>query len=72
VRVAREGNGMTGPQHYRQAERFISGDHRDEEGALQIALVHATLALAAATAVSGDNADYEDGRAWREVAAEPR
>jgi hypothetical protein len=52
---------MTGPWHYAEAERLIagithnrmleSGDHRD---ILALAQVHATLALAAATAGIAD------------------
>ena len=52
---------MTGPEHYRQAERLLdlahkhtdTGDARDEELATLFtarATAHATLALAAATA----------------------
>jgi hypothetical protein len=63
---------MTGPEHYKRAEWFISRDHGDEEGALELAPVHATLALAAATAINGDTADYADAQAWTEAAAEPR
>jgi hypothetical protein len=37
---------MTGPEHYRAAERMLDGTPMDQ----QAALVHATLALAAATA----------------------
>lgn len=58
---------MTGPEHYREAERLTAvvtkpdalsgnrllqpGDHRD---ILALAQVHATLAHAAATALCGD------------------
>lgn len=49
---------MTGPEHYREAEahlataaqNFLAGD--DASSALAAAQVHATLALAAATAVN--------------------
>lgn len=52
---------MTGPEHYRKAETLVeAADDRfadgDEEGGVvlsQIAQVHATLALAAATAMAG-------------------
>jgi hypothetical protein len=37
---------MTGPEHYKEAERLLNGDPLDQ----QAAQVHATLALAAATA----------------------
>lgn len=62
-----EGNIMTGAQHYTEAEQFGA-----EQTQVQVALVHATLALAAATAISGDNADYADHSAWTEAAGEPR
>lgn len=49
---------MTGPEHYREAEKhlavaaknFLAGD--DTSSALAAAQVHATLALAAATALT--------------------
>lgn len=62
---------MTGAQHYKEAERIL-GETGAQKPEVQLALVHATLALAAATAISGDNADYPDHRAWTEVAGEPR
>ena len=37
---------MNGPQHYHEAERLLGGDMQD----IAAAQVHATLALAAATA----------------------
>ena len=73
---------MTGPEHYREAERLaklasdyegLPGSHHIQVG--QVAQVHAALALAAATAlVMGDNGNtplraYD---AWAEVAGEPR
>jgi len=49
---------MNGPDHYRAAEQLLlDAEHFDSEQgayALQFAQVHATLALAAATAESGD------------------
>ena len=72
---------MTGPEHYREAERLaklasdyegLPGSHHIQVG--QVAQVHAALALAAATAlVMGDNGNtplraYD---AWAEVAGEP-
>jgi hypothetical protein len=62
---------MTGTQHYKEAERLLE-EFRGQSQQVQLALVHATLALAAATAINGDNADYADHRAWTEVAGEPR
>ncbi|ANA85356.1 hypothetical protein KNU54_gp55 [Gordonia phage VanDeWege] len=49
---------MNGPQHYREAERLISTARPDSPDArdpviLATAQVHATLALAAATVLSG-------------------
>ena len=47
---------MTGPQHYREAERLLAaldgrgrGETLGEEGIVAEAQVHATLALASAT-----------------------
>jgi GMP synthase PP-ATPase subunit len=62
---------MTGPDHYREAERILK-ELGTEQKHLLVAQVHATLALAAATAISGDSADYNDSRAWRLVAVEDR
>ena len=57
---------MTGPEHYVEAERLIGGFYNEKD--VQQALVHAVLALAAATAISGDTAEYAELRAWTEVA----
>jgi len=62
---------MTGPEHYRQAERLLAAAiHREtiDQTSVRIAeaQVHATLALAAATA-NGRSASTEDARAWREA-----
>ncbi|WP_101784262.1 hypothetical protein [Nonomuraea indica] len=73
---------MTGPEHYREAERLIGAvTHRgllepgDHSGVLALAQVHATLALAAATAilgpVAGTGYDDHDLDAWRAAAATP-
>ena len=58
---------MTGPEHYREAERLlaIAGMPKYREGAQQLlaeAQVHATLALVAATAVVSD-----DEQQWRDA-----
>jgi hypothetical protein len=66
-----EGSIMTGAQHYKEAERILE-QFGAQQPQVQLALVHATLALAAATAISGDSADYADQSAWAEVAGEPR
>ncbi|AOE44319.1 hypothetical protein SEA_EYRE_39 [Gordonia phage Eyre] len=49
---------MNGPEHYREAERLISVAQPDspdvrDVAIINLAAVHATLALAAATALSG-------------------
>ena len=80
---------MTGPEHFREAERLTavvtkpdaltghrllnSGDHRD---VLALAQVHATLSLAAATALGnegeGRTQPSKDRAAWFDVASECR
>ena len=62
------GDLMTGPEHYIAAEELLEdvGHAREEDDAarvLGIAQVHATLALAAATAVGRERRDI-DNRAW--------
>jgi hypothetical protein len=68
---------MTGPQHYREAERCISAVTTskgvlqmgsDVDAVLRLAQVHATLAAAAATGLKEDMSVVASG-AWREVAA---
>jgi len=59
---------MTGPEHYQEAERLIGGFYDAKD--VQLAMVHATLALAAATAVSGNDMHDPDFRAWAAVASE--
>ena len=65
---------VTGPEHYREAERImremtIIEDGRTQEVALPEAMaaaqVHAILALAGATGVDAKGAD---GQAWTDVA----
>lgn len=59
---------MTGPEHYREAELLISLP-ADDRG-LQIALVHATLALAATTAAAIPLEGNEPiAQAWHEAGA---
>lgn len=70
---------MDGPSHYREAEQLIreaesAGDGEPTiwsvEEALATAQVHATLALAAATALSdGEGLSLRDYSAWCDVAA---
>lgn len=70
---------MTGPGHYTSAEQWLykaqhegaRGDAETAESCAAIAQVHATLALAAATAMndgSGGMGAY-DWDAWREAAS---
>jgi hypothetical protein len=61
---------MTGPEHYREAEQLLgarrSGESAEDAASrLAEAQIHATLALAAATALTGN---AEADRAWRDVA----
>jgi len=68
---------MTGPEHYREAERilertFLEDHYRNYH--LQTAQAHATLALAAATALMQSAAGMfplAEYKAWVEAAAEP-
>ena len=75
----------TGPEHYREAERLMSmcvGSDGNPppfgepalDAYMQLAQTHATLALAAATALmtaTGDSAPAEqDSEEWRRVASE--
>ena len=64
---------MTGPEHYREAERLLGalagqdrGTFPQEDRVVAEAQVHATLALAAATALSGSGLE---SAAWRDAAA---
>ncbi|GAA2092515.1 hypothetical protein [Actinomadura alba] len=73
---------MTGPEHYREAERLAKqanhwtyGDGGDPVAGAALAAeaqVHATLALAAATALMGstNHARVVDANAWQAVAGE--
>jgi hypothetical protein len=68
---------MTGPEHYREAERLIwdlEGGLMDPtlHAALPLAQVHATLALTAATAITEGSRSREDRKAWVEACAGPR
>lgn len=59
---------MTGPEHYLEAERLIGDDplyDPPSAGNIALAQVHATLALAAATAMGHcDSMDDFDYMAW--------
>ncbi len=79
---------MTGPEHYQKAERLLreageasnpDGEMSDAEvvqfiaSTMAAAQVHATLALAAATALSNScDLPSPDWRAWYAVAAAPK
>jgi len=74
---------MTGPEHYTEAERLLALAGRHSSGAtydpewtltLTAAQVHATLALAAATAVGTagpDSHEWADAAATRPSTAKP-
>jgi len=65
-----KGEHMTGPEHYLRAEELLSGlstTHPDPEN-ITTAQVHATLALAAATALSSDFRSHAETGAWRQAA----
>ena len=78
---------MTGPEHYREAERLVAraddllelaaqrhGEESAEAGfhmAMARAQVHATLALAAASATAG-KMGYKAALAWENVAGADR
>jgi hypothetical protein len=63
---------MTGPEHYYEAQRLLADPNYGEPKGIArsevvaAAQVHATLALAAATALSG--ASPPDMQAWRDAA----
>ena len=54
---------MTGPEHYREAERLLVG--QPTSAIIATAQVHATLALAAATGIDGG---FFEVTAWDRVA----
>lgn len=73
---------MTGPDHYRESERLIASWDQmgDTAGVFSLqtlllaAQLHATLALAAATAMAAcdhDGMHYADFSAWDQVAGVP-
>ena len=69
---------MTGPEHYREAERLLNiatNDHWSRVArteAVPLAQVHATLALAAANAMNDAEGGMssEDYNAWCRVSSE--
>jgi len=65
---------MTGPEHYREAERLLSGIVGDASPTvLGKAQVHATLALAAAAALNDAETglDRTERSAWDDAAGTP-
>lgn len=63
---------MTGPEHYREAERILRDEYRTDRCVAE-AQVHATLALAAATALidptrSAPRSTIHDWAAWQRAA----
>ena len=65
---------MTGPEHYREAEQHLAAIDGKQEKAVHVLLakaqVHATLALAAATAAQLDTIQHP--KWWEATAREPR
>jgi hypothetical protein len=63
---------MTGPEHYHEAQQLLADPNYGEpkgigrSETIAAAQVHATLALAAATALAGDSP--QDAQAWRRAA----
>ncbi|GGP55550.1 hypothetical protein [Streptomyces abikoensis] len=70
---------MTGPEHYREAERLVrlALRHTESSDALVLATAaqaHATLALAAATALVDETPrsdSFSEYRVWQESAGSP-
>ena len=69
---------MTGPQHYQSGEQWLykaehagaRGEQETAESCAAIAQAHATLALAAATALASHDAhDSPDHIAWHDAAS---
>jgi hypothetical protein len=64
---------MTGAEHYRQAEEYLEAArgslNAEYDGYVSRAQVHATLALAAATALSGNGhgMPVRDYNAWHDT-----
>lgn len=63
---------MTGPEHYREAERLLAmaSDIEDWEAPVAQAQAHFTAALAAAAAFSSDTMPKADWDAWRKTCGE--
>jgi hypothetical protein len=69
-RMRNKGGQMTGPERYLRAGELLSGlsTTHPEPGNIATAQVHATLALAAATALSSDFTSHADTGACRQAA----
>jgi len=59
---------MTGPDHYRLAEELLADRGVLDDVLVGVAQAHATLALAAATAMAGDFGSRAETDAWRQAA----
>jgi hypothetical protein len=59
---------MTGPDHYRLAEELLTDRGVLDDVLIGTAQVHATLALAAATAMASDFRNRAEADAWRQAA----
>lgn len=65
---------MTGPEHYRKAERLLRDEYRTDRSVAE-AQVHATLALAAATALIAEkprSGSFDTYEAWESVAGDAK
>ncbi|OQQ13036.1 hypothetical protein B0675_40170 [Streptomyces sp. M41(2017)] len=65
---------MTGPEHYSESERLIelakASPQQKRQDCLAAAQIHATLALAAATAIPATRSQLlAEMKAWSDVAA---
>jgi hypothetical protein len=76
---------MTGPEHYREAERLLAESrtelrpndegHCEADRTIAEAQVHATLALAAATALIDETSRsdcFDNYRAWQQVTGDTK
>jgi hypothetical protein len=59
---------MTGPDHYRLAEELLADRDVLDDVLVGVAQAHATLALAAATAMASDFGSRAEADAWRQAA----
>ena len=67
--VPTEGRTLTGPDHYRLAEELLADRGILDDVLVGAAQAHATLALAAATAMAGDfGHNRAEADAWRQAA----